>query len=100
MRFEFHPEVLEEYDAAAVYYAQRENGLDLRFIEAVEQAVAKIRATPQRWMVLESDVRRCLTRVFPYAVLYIIEPDYILIIAVMHCRREPGYWRHRLKGKL
>jgi toxin ParE1/3/4 len=96
MRFEFHPEALTEYEAAAAYYAQHENGLDLRFIAAVEQAVKKILESPNQWRVLEGDVRRCLTRVFPYAVLYTIELDYVLIIAVMHCRREPGYWRHRI----
>jgi mRNA-degrading endonuclease RelE of RelBE toxin-antitoxin system len=25
-----------------------------------------------------------------------IESDYILIVAVMHCSREPGYWKHRV----
>ena len=99
MRFEFHPEALAEYDAAAAYYAQRGNGLDLRFVAAVEQAVEKILDNPTRWRILDGDVRRCLTRVFSYAILYSIEPDYILIIAVMHCRREPGYWVHRLKGR-
>ena len=33
---------------------------------------------------------------FPYAVLYSTEPQYILILAVMHHRREPGYWRDRI----
>jgi hypothetical protein len=28
--------------------------------------------------------------------LYTIENDYVLIIAVMHCHREPGYWHHRV----
>jgi hypothetical protein len=51
---------------------------------------------PEQWKLLEKDVRRCLTRVFPYAVLYTIEPDYILIVAVMHCHREPGYWKKRI----
>jgi toxin ParE1/3/4 len=48
MRFEFHPEALAEYDDAAAYYAGRERGLDLRFIEAVENAAAKVKATPHR----------------------------------------------------
>jgi hypothetical protein len=34
--------------------------------------------------------------VFPYAVLYTIESDYVLIIAVMHCHRKPDYWHSRL----
>jgi hypothetical protein len=41
-------------------------------------------------------VRRCLVHVFPYAVLFSIEPDHVLIIAITHCSREPGYWRHRI----
>jgi len=45
---------------------------------------------------MEEDVCRFLTKIFPYAVLYTIERDYILIAAVMHCHREPGYWHHRI----
>jgi len=58
-------------------------------------AVAHVVAAPGSWRVIEGDIRRCLTKVFPYAVLYSIEPDHILIVAIMHCRREPGYWRNR-----
>jgi plasmid stabilization system protein ParE len=91
MRYEFHPDALAEYQAAAGYYADRQKDLEFRFITAVEHAIGQIRESPQRWPVLEDDVRRCLTRVFPYAVLYSIEADYLLIIAVMHCHREPGW---------
>ena len=61
--------------------------------------IARVVVTPDRWRILEEDVRRCLVRVFPYAVLYTIETDYILILAVMHGKREPGYWRHRLRNR-
>ena len=53
---------------------------------------------PKRWRVIEEDVHRCLTRIFPYAILYTIEQDFLLIVAVMHCSREPGYWKLRLKN--
>ncbi|MFO1428936.1 MAG: type II toxin-antitoxin system RelE/ParE family toxin [Candidatus Competibacteraceae bacterium] len=96
MRYEFHPEALTEYEEAARYYADCQDGLELRFIAAVEHAIQQILAAPDRWRILEEDIRHCLTRVFPYAVLYTIEVDYVLIIAVMHCHREPGYWRHRI----
>ena len=97
MRYEFHPAALAEYDEAATYYATRHPGLELRFIEAVEQVILCIREAPDRWRVLDGDVRRCLARVFPYAVLYTIEADYVLIVAVMHGHREPGYWRRRIE---
>ena len=96
MRYEFHPEALEEYDEAAHYYAAQQPGLDLRFIACVENAIEVILEDPLRWRALDEDVRRCFTRVFPYAILYTIEPDYALIVAVAHCSREPGYWKHRI----
>jgi plasmid stabilization system protein ParE len=99
MRFEFHPEALNKYQGAAHYYANCQAGLELRFMDCVESAIRKIVATPERWRKFEAEVRRFLTTVFPYAVLYTIERDYVLIIAVIHCHREPGYWRHRLKQK-
>lgn len=96
MRYEFHPEALDEYNEAGHYYAQRQPGLDLRFIVSVEEAIERILEDPYRWRPFDADVRRCLTCVFPYAVLYSIETGYVLIIAVAHCSREPGYWKHRI----
>lgn len=97
MRYEFHPEALAEYEEAAKYYAQCQEGLELRFIACIEAAIRRVVESPTRWRIFEEDVRRCLAQVFPYAVLYSIEPDFVLIIAVMHCHREPGYWHHRLR---
>lgn len=99
MRYEFHPEALAEYGHAARYYADCQEGLELRFMAAVEHAIDQILAAPERWRILEEDIRRCLTRVFPYAVLYTVEVDFVLILAVMHCHREPGYWQHRRVGR-
>lgn len=96
MKWDFHPEALEEYREATLYYAERDPALALRFVEAVEEAISRILESPERWRVLDEDVRRCLTRVFPYGVLYTIEPWFILIVAVMHCSREPGYWKRRV----
>jgi toxin ParE1/3/4 len=96
MRFEFHPEALEDYQAAANWYEARGKALALRFVEAVEDAIRKVAEAPERWRIIEEDVHRCLTRVFPYGILYTIEPEFVLIVAIMHCSREPGYWRHRL----
>jgi len=95
MRIEFHPEALAEFRAAAEYYEKQQRDLGRRFINAVESAIAHVADSPASWRIVEDDVRRYLTKVFPYAVLYSIEDGYVLIVAVMHCRREPGYWRNR-----
>jgi toxin ParE1/3/4 len=95
MRYEFHPEALAEHEEAARYYAERDPELAPHFVEAVEDALDRVLESPTRWRVIDEDVRRCLTRVFPYGVLYTIEPDFVLIVAVAHCSREPGYWKNR-----
>lgn len=96
MNFAFHPEALIEFEDAALYYAQKQPGLELRFIASVEACIRRITQRPSSYPVLEQDIRRCLTRVFPYAVLYTVEPEFILIVAVMHCHRKPNYWRERI----
>ena len=78
------------------YYAGRDPAVGQRFVAAVEDAIDRILDSPTRWRVLDEDVRRCLTRVFPYGVLYTIEPAFVLIVAVMHCSRQPGYWKRRV----
>ena len=95
MKYVFHPEALTEYAEAVQYYTHQRTEVAQAFIDAVEDAISRIRESPTRWSVIEEDVRRCLTKRFPYGILYTIEPDYILILAVMHCSREPGYWQNR-----
>ncbi|MDP1605139.1 MAG: type II toxin-antitoxin system RelE/ParE family toxin [Rhodocyclaceae bacterium] len=96
MKIEFHPEALAEFRAATTYYEAQQRDLGSRFMIAVESAIAHIAESPTAWRIVEDDVRRYLTKVFPYAVLYSIEDGYILIVAIMHLRREPGYWRKRV----
>lgn len=97
MRYEFHPEALAEYEDAAAFYASCQQGLQIRFIDAVQSAIRRICEAPLRWRKFDDDIQRCLVHVFPYAVLYSIEGDLIYVIAVMHCSREPGYWKARHK---
>ena len=97
MNFRFHPEALAEFHEAALSCATIRPALGLDFTARVETAIRNIVDAPRMYAILEQDVRRCvITRVFPYAVLYTIENDFILIVAIMHSHRKPGYWRHRM----
>jgi plasmid stabilization system protein ParE len=93
MRYEFHPAAFEEYLQATSWYAERNPSVALGFVESVEDAIKRILEAPKRWRIVDEDIRCCLTRVFSYAIL---EADYVLIVAVMHCSREPGYWKTRI----
>ena len=95
MNYEFHPEALFELEKAADFYAERQRGLEVRFLDAVYSAIHRACEAPGRRRVFDGDIRRVLVHVFPYAVLYSIEDGFLYIIAVMHCSREPGYWKNR-----
>lgn len=95
MRYVFHPEALNEYAEAVQYYTEQRVEVSQAFIDAIEDTVYRIRKAPTHYAAINEDVRRCMACKFPYGVLYTIEPDYILILAVMHCSREPGYWKSR-----
>jgi plasmid stabilization system protein ParE len=95
MRYVFHPEALNEYAEAVQYYTEQRVEVAQAFINEIEDTVYRIREFPTRYAAIDEDVRRCMARKFPYGILYTIEQDYILILAVMHCSREPGYWKSR-----
>jgi plasmid stabilization system protein ParE len=95
MNLEFHPEAAAEFEAAADFYHSRQPGLERRFLDSVERCTTKIKAAPQRFRKFDGEIRRALVSVFPYAILFSVSPDRIFVLAVMHCSREPGYWRNR-----
>jgi len=82
--------------ASCRYYADIGGKLGEAFTHSVEAAIAQIVAQPTAWREIEEDVRRHLLTRFPFGIYYTIETDYVLIVAVMHMNRRPGYWRGRL----
>lgn len=96
MIFSFHPEAEEEFEAAVAWYEERETGLGLDFAAEVREAIRLAQSMPLAWPRMEEAIRRVLVHRFPYGVLYSIEGDRLHILAVMHLRRRPGYWRERI----
>ena len=60
-----------------------------------EFIIDTIRSFPTAWTLVAADVRRCLTKRFPYGIIYAIESNALFILAVLHLHRYPGYWEHR-----
>ena len=91
----FHPDADLEMLDAAVWYESQQPDLGKRFLAAVQDALSRIELNPELYALVEGDVRRCLTRTFPFGVLFRIRPDFIAVIAVMHLHRDPDYWKNR-----
>ena len=96
MIFRFHPAARIEFREAVAFYEERSKGLGEEFASELLDCIETILDDPARWRVFEQDVRRCLMGRFPYGIFYSVESGHILILALMHSSRMPGYWRNRM----
>jgi len=92
----FHPHAAEEYARAIEYYADIASELGIRFYDEIERLSREIRRQPDRFFRFSPPAQRALARKFPYSVVYLNQTDRIWIVAIMHAKRRPGYWRERL----
>ena len=68
-RIYFHPEAVEEAEAAALWYRERSPRAAARFVEEVNQVLEKIFASPQRWPSRARGTRRAKLPCFPFTVV-------------------------------
>ena len=97
LRLIVDPEAETEIVEAAGWYEDRLTGLGLEVLAAVDRAFSEIAEAPERFSVWKKDhsYRRRLVRRFPYVVFYEVDADRVIIWAVAHARRRPGYWISR-----
>ena len=81
----------QELDEAVEYYNVELVGLGDQFLAEILSAFDRIKQFPQAWHPYTKNTRRCQTRRFPYGVIYQILETEILVIAVAHMHRRPGY---------
>jgi toxin ParE1/3/4 len=91
-----HPEVWVEIEGADDWYMQRSLDASAAFLAAVYEAFDTISDTPHRWPKYLHGTRRFLLHRFPFAIVYLDDPDVVSIVAVAHSKRKPGYWKRRL----
>ena len=100
MTLVFHPLAERELIAAARFYETHASGLGADFIRQVEHTLADVVAHPNAGVLFAgSTIRRCLMHRFPFGIVYEIESENISVIAIMHLRRRPGYWKRRARAE-
>jgi plasmid stabilization system protein ParE len=97
VNYRFLDEAEAEFNAQVVYYEEVQDGLGLEFAHEVFSAINRIGKFPSAWTPYSKRSRRCLLRRFPFAIVYRLIDEEIVIFAIMQLNREPDYWRNRLK---
>jgi len=92
----FHPLAERELIAASRFYENRAPGLGADFLRRVERTLDEVVAHPNAGSLFAgSTITRRLIQRFPFGLVYEFESGNISVIAIMHLRRRPGYWKAR-----
>lgn len=95
MKIRWHGEAIAEVDAAASFYKEIQSELAHRFLDELEAALHRLQRQPLAYRLIEGNIRKCRIAHFPYGLIFRLQDDAIEILAVMHLRRLPGYWKQR-----
>jgi hypothetical protein len=93
-----HPSAALELTEARDWYEAKEPGLGYELVLEVDGALTAV--AEGRLPTLShpdiASVRRVLLTRFPYWLVVIERPEEVILVAVAHMKRRPGYWRDRL----
>src|SRR5262244_1372375 len=93
---DFHPLAVREAQAAYRWYARRSPATAQRFQQALARAVQRIETGAEQGTPYRQHYRWVPLHRFPYLLYYEIRgPHSVLVYAVAHARRRPGYWTRR-----
>jgi plasmid stabilization system protein ParE len=95
---EFHHLAERELEQARRWYRRRGPAPAQRFLQAVDEVIQRIASAAEQGSPYQQRFRWMKLKRFPYLLHYEIrDPQPVLIYAVAHERRRPGYWKRRAR---
>ena len=96
-----HPGAAADIASAGDWYERHREGLALEFAEEIDRALEVISENPETWLFwpgspVEFGIRRFMLPRFPFAVAYTMQGEQVIVLAVAHVRRKPGFWLERV----
>ncbi len=96
MNVRFHAEAKKEYREAIQFYRSIDKQLAEHFVRQIDRALQQLSLRPRTFPILAGPFRRFLLKHFPFGVHYTLETEeQVVIWAIAHFSRKPGYWRAR-----
>jgi plasmid stabilization system protein ParE len=86
-----------ELTEAVRWYESKRPGLGADFLDEVTRAINRLESNPEAGNPMSADqrTRRLIVARFPYQIVHRVRPGEIVIVALAHLKRRPGYWKHR-----
>ncbi|NER08882.1 MAG: type II toxin-antitoxin system RelE/ParE family toxin [Okeania sp. SIO3C4] len=89
----FKETTFNQIEDAYDWYEMKREGLGRLFLFSIDDVVLLLKNNPYQFMKIYKEVRRAVTKKFPYALFYRIKEDEYLveILAVRHQAQDPDY---------
>jgi toxin ParE1/3/4 len=91
LRAEAKVDIREAYE----WYEDRQTGLGKRFLGAVRKTLQEVESAPLRFRRVRDGIRRAPLSGFPYAIFFVPEEDFTVVLACFHARRDPARLHER-----
>lgn len=89
------PEAENDLKEAFQWYEEQKPGLGLDFLLCIDASFDIIMGNPELYQKVYKNIRRALPRRFPYGIFYIIEKNKVIVLAVLHVKRDPALLKKR-----
>lgn len=94
----YHEAAESELQKATIYFETKREGLGQRFLEEIRRGGLHLASFPESAPEIGPGIRKYVIRKFRFSLIYSVEDDGLLVLAVAHNRRHPEYWVARIHG--
>lgn len=90
------PEAEDDLKEAYSWYEDKRTGLGYDFLLQVDAGLNLIARNPNIHPIEYKETRKHLVKRFPYKIIYLVEKEKIIVLAVNHSRRSPVLIKRRI----
>jgi plasmid stabilization system protein ParE len=89
------PEAEDDLKEAYSWYEDKRTGLGYDFLLQVDAGLNFIARNPNIHPIEYKGTRKHLVKRFPYKIIYLVQNEQIIVLAVIHGRRSPALIKKR-----
>ena len=96
LRIELREGAKDDFNESFDWYAERSHAAAIAFATALEEGFDQILATPDRFPRTNRGCQYFPLSRYPFRVIFRQEANRLVIVAIAHAKRRPGYWHKRV----
>ena len=89
------PDAEWDMTETALWYETQKHGLGEDFLQAIEDKFEIICGSPLVYAIRYKTIRVAFVRKFPYGIHFLLDDNTVIVLAILHTKRNPAIWERR-----